>query len=89
MKTIVLDFSNAETWEDGVYQGTGQSVGLLNHVTNIGFQIGGNMEEPWGGGSNPSNPDTYHMDVIPVPGAFLLGMLGLSAAGVKLRRRLA
>lgn len=54
-------------------------------ITGIGLQIG----------SNAGNPDTsdYVMDsrpfgvaVVPVPGAFLLGMLGLSLAGVKLRK---
>jgi len=36
-----------------------------------------------------SAPDVYFDDItfVPVPGAVLLGMLGLSVAGVKLRKR--
>ncbi len=57
----------------------------LADVTKLGIRVQGhNM-----GGSNvgePSNPDTFHTSVVPVPGAVLLGMLGLGAAGVKLRK---
>jgi hypothetical protein len=59
------------------------SVANLNHVTNIGFQVGGDLTNLSG---NPSDPDIYHISVVPVPAALLLGMLGLSAAGFKLRR---
>jgi hypothetical protein len=37
-----------------------------------------------GGGTNFS--DDFHTSVVPVPGAVLLGLLGLSIAGVKLRK---
>ena len=30
--------------------------------------------------------DAYHVSIVPVPGAILLGMLGLGAAGLKLRK---
>lgn len=33
-----------------------------------------------------STGDTFHTSVVPVPGAVLLGMLGLGAVGIKLRR---
>lgn len=33
-----------------------------NHVTNIGFQVGGNMTNPWVL-PNPSNPDNFHITV--------------------------
>jgi hypothetical protein len=56
----------------------------LNHVTNIGFQVGAPMNNLDG---NPSPGDAFHMSVVPVPAAVLLGVLGLSAAGMKLRRR--
>ena len=31
-------------------------------------------------------PDSFHTSIVPVPGAVLLGILGLSAAGIKLRK---
>ena len=87
VKTVVLDFDNCETWTNDSYDGTGMTVTNLSHVTNIGFQVAGNMDEhPFYSELNPTNPDTYHMDVVPVPGAVLLAFLGLSAAGIKLRR---
>jgi len=46
-------------------------------VTDFGFDI-----EIIGG--NPS--DVFHTSVVPVPVAVLLGILGLSAAGIKLRK---
>jgi hypothetical protein len=49
----------------------------FTRVTDIGFDI-----EIIG--NNPS--DVFHTSVVPVPGAMLLGVLGLSVAGVKLRK---
>jgi hypothetical protein len=51
-------------------------------LTQVGFNIMGNFVL----GGSPSNPDAYHLSVVPVPAALLLGLLGLGAAGVKLRR---
>jgi hypothetical protein len=51
------------------------------NVTDIGLQVRGNFS-----GGSPSNPDVFHISAVPIPGAALLGVLGLFAAGVKLRR---
>lgn len=51
----------------------------LAQITNIGFRV--KIDFGTDGAS-----DTFHVSVVPVPGAVLLGMLGLSAAGLKLRR---
>lgn len=50
----------------------------FSSVTHIGFDI-----EIIG--NNPT--DVFHTSVVPVPAAALLGVLGLSAAGLRLRKR--
>jgi len=52
-------------------------------LEDIGFVVQFNKATT-GGGTTIS--DDFHTSVVPVPGAVLLGLLGLAAAGVKLRR---
>ena len=59
-------------------------VANLDHVTNIGFNVGSNMGVT--GANWPSNPDIFHVSIVPVPAAFILGLLGLGAAGIKMRK---
>lgn len=61
------------------------NVANLNHVSNIGFMVAGDMDQL---GNNPSNPDIFHISVapIPAPGAALLVCLGVAAVGWVKRR---
>jgi hypothetical protein len=59
------------------------TVANLNHVTNIGFNVGANLTNV---GGNPSNPDTYHISAAPIPEPSTIillgfGFLGLAAYG--------
>jgi hypothetical protein len=58
----------------------------LSNITELGFRVKG---ENMGSGdvTYPSASDDFHVTLVPVPGAFLLGMLGLGVAGAKLRRK--
>ena len=60
----------------------------LNHVTNIGFEIGANMDSyPPYNPNNPSNPDTYHIDVWQIPEPATICLLGLGALSLLRKRR--
>lgn len=55
----------------------------VDNVTGIGFEIQGLFN---GQGKAPSNGDDFHVSVVPVPAASILGLLGLGAAGLRLRK---
>ncbi|MHC4597300.1 MAG: hypothetical protein ACYS19_20435 [Planctomycetota bacterium] len=54
----------------------------IDNITDIGFRVRGDMLD----GGYPSSGDAFHISVVPVPGAVLLGILGLSVVGIKLRK---
>ena len=68
----------------GVGAVRGLSVATTGDISEIGFYVSANFwpTDPIG----PSSPDTFRVSAVPVPGAVLLGILGLTAAGVRLRR---
>ncbi len=62
----------------------GLSVATTGDISEIGFYVSVNF---WPDDTlGPSSPDTFRVSAVPVPGAVLLGFLGLGAAGLKLRR---
>jgi hypothetical protein len=62
------------------------SVATTGPVTALGFGLRGYFDGVNPPAGTPSNPDEYRISVVPIPGAFLIGLLGLGAAGIKLRR---
>jgi len=55
----------------------------IDDIDYIGFKV---IAEITGGTDYPSQGDSFHISLVPVPGAILLGMLGLGVAGIKLRK---
>jgi hypothetical protein len=84
--TLTLNFSN--TWlcsENYVWNPvSGQSVQNLNHVSNIGFQIGSNMDQDQYGCYMPSG-SAFDVKVVPEPAT--IGLLGLGALSLLRKKR--
>lgn len=75
------------SWTEGIIPGSNQILFVstpgidYSTVTGIGFEL------QWDRLLNEgASGDDYNVSVVPVPGAVLLGMIGLSIVGVKLRR---
>jgi len=84
--TVTLNFASANLYIGGVYQGLAAVVNA-NHVTNIGFEVGGNMDEyPYYSPTNPSNPDAYHIDVSQIPEPVTLVLFGLGALALRRKK---
>lgn len=79
-KNLLLDFADA-LYPDG--SSAGDITASLGSVSDIGLYIRGNLT---GVTPFPSDPDVYHMSVVPAPAAVILGLLGLGTAGIKLRK---
>jgi hypothetical protein len=58
----------------------------LQYVSSIGVQIGSNLYDGTNWGIADGTGFKVCIDTVPLPGAVLLGFLGLSAAGLKLRK---
>ncbi len=57
----------------------------LDNVTDIGFMVGTKFISAIDD-TYPSSPDFFHVSVVPVPAAVILGVIGLGVAGWKLRK---
>jgi hypothetical protein len=55
-------------------------VANLNHITNIGFNVGGNMGT--GVGKDPSYTDTFHVSAAPIPEPSTIILLGVGLFGL-------
>ena len=84
----VRSFANGVALNDWVALKPGQGVWLETAfanttLTSFGFDVRLDTDQ---GPDSPSGSDAFHISAVPVPGAILLGMLGLSVVGIKLRK---
>jgi len=67
-----------------------QGIEDIDQVQAIGFAIEGmfkgSLPPALRDNTYPSNPDIFHVSVVPVPAGVLLGFLGLTVAGLGLRK---
>ena len=79
-------YSNWATLNPGANTTLSMNFALTDFSTSLGglgFQIQGTFD---GASLSPSNPDFFHLSAVPTPTAVLLGILGLGAVGIKLRK---
>ena len=85
----VRAFANAETPTAWVELVPGEGTWLeltFSEAALTTFGIDVMLDTGDGSNDYPSEPDFFHVSVVPVPGAVLLGILGLGAVGIKLRK---
>ena len=74
-------------WTIGVVPGSNQIVSVSTLGLDYGTVTGIGFELQWDISLNDERSgDDYNVSVVPVPGAILLGMLGMSIVGLKLRK---
>ena len=88
-----LNFSPEGTWVDLIYQTDSNQEFLSEGMQLIDLPPADAYELNWSIGIWSRTPGDHgwaqislDLEAVPTPGAFLLGMLGLSVAGVKLRK---
>ena len=79
LSSFVTVAPNTNTW---INFGLGGNVDFS--TLNLGVAVRGTFTGL--AQAQPSNPDIFHVSVVPVPAAVLLGILGLGVAGLKLRK---
>ncbi len=77
---LTLDFSNAAWW-NGTGFTTSQTVQHLEHVTDIGFKIGAQLNTP----GQVSSGTAFNVNVVPEPAT--IALLGLGSLSLIRRRR--
>ena len=69
--------------DDSTYLTVNQAIPDMSLIKDIGIRIQGNLTNL---NDNPSDPDGFHISTVPTPTAVILGILGLGAVGIKLRK---
>lgn len=97
---LYVSNDNAEDWMYGLYADFGGAdVHASSSLTTLssggrtfltldfgGDKAFGDLQDIGFTIQSTTGSDTFHTSVVPVPGAVLLGMLGLGAVGIKLRK---